>query len=1146
MKKKSNAVDILSCLRKIFFVMRLALLLLIVSSALAFSSNSYSQNTKLTLHLKNATVKDILKNIESQSEFIFLYQDQQLDNDRVTDIDLDEQNITEVLSQIFNGTDNFFVIRDCQVIIVKSQKLLDGNDLKMERVNDVKDQQTGKKIIKGKILDSSGIPLPGASVTIVGTQKGEITDAAGYYTIEVGIGDILRFSFIGFNEQLVTVGDKTAIDIVLEDNVTKLDEAVVVGMGTQRKVSVIGAISTVAINDIKIPTASFTNALAGRMAGAVVVQRTGELGNDDASFWIRGISTFSANRSPLILVDGVERDMKDLSVEEIESVSILKDASATAVYGVRAANGVVLVNTRKGIAQKPVIELKLEYGFSDLPGLPRFLGGADYASLYNEALGRDNYSKESIDNIRNHTDPYIYPNVNWFDETYKKYSNNAQTTINIRGGGEVARYFVGFGYMDENGNLKDNPETAYKSNLNLQRYNFRSNVDVTLSKTTVVDLEVGGSLTDLHTPGLGGNIYGTNYSPAGELFYWSFLATPVSNPVRIPIGKDINGKDIMGWGAPTQIGEKNPLERLMGSGFNTEFRNQFTSQISLNKDLKYLLDGLKFKFSYSFDAYNLTSIQRRKNSTTYSVQGRDSQTGELQFKENERGQEFLGYARDLASNRAKEMKVQLLYDKTLGEKHRIGSMFMYYQRDFINGNAGSAILSLPYRRQGIAYRATYSYNDQYFGEFNLGYNGSENFPKGKRFGFFPAVAGGWVVSNEPFWQNLRNTINVFKIKGSMGLVGAEALPGGERYGYLSIYGSGLGGYNFGESAIYYNGTGENRVGVKDLTWEKGLKRNLGIELMFLDGLFSLEADYFNEHRTDILVERQSLPDIAGIVTAPFANIGEMKNQGIDGNISLTKRYTKGGFKLFGNFTYARDKIIVQDEAPKNYAYRMRTGQKYGQNFGLIALGYFLNEEDIRNSPEQKFGVVRPGDVKYKDINGDGVVTIDDEVPIGFSNLPEINYGFGFQADYKRFDIGVFFRGQARVSYSLGGAYIPFNQGVGKGNLFLQALDRWTVDSPRQDAQYPRLYNGTSANNWQYSTKNIYDGSFLRLADVEVGYNINEKFLESIKIKSLRFYTLVNNAAIFSKWKMWDPETGTNDGGNYPLQRKINFGIRAKF
>lgn len=1124
-------------LKKLLRTMKLTIAIVLISALSLLAKGSYSQSERITLDLNQSTLGKALKNIEESSEFYFLFNNELIDVNRKVSINAQKEKISEILDALFENTDIEYHVVDRQIVLTTKKELPTQTLLPSKE---------DKKMIRGKVLDAQGAPLPGATVVVVGTTNGNVTDLSGYYTIEAKEGEVLRFSFIGYKEQEVKVGSRTAIDVILQEDITTLDEAVVVGMGVQRKASVIGSISSISVNDIKIPSRSLTNALSGRMAGAVVVQRSGEPGNDDASFWIRGISTFGANKTPLILVDGVERSMSDLSVEEIESISILKDASATAVYGVRAANGVVLVTSRKGVAQKPAVELKMEYGLSDLPKMPEFLDGPQYAQLYNEALGRDNYSPEFIENLRTGVDPYLYPNVNWFDETFNKYSNNAQTTINIRGGGEVARYFVSFGYLGEVGNLKNNPENDYDSNINLKRYNFRSNVDITLNKSLIMDIEVSGYLTDLHTPGIGGYLYGTNFSPAEQLFYYAYLATPISNPVRVPIGKDVNGNDVMGWGAPSQVGEKNPAERLMGSGYNTSYRSQVMSQITINQDLAKILPGLKLKASYSFDAFNQTDIERRKISSTYGVQGRDSQTGEIQVKEIDKGSEFMGYNRSLASNRAKEFKAQLIYDQVFNDKHRVGGMVMYYQRDYINGNASSSILALPYRKQGIAFRSTYSYNDRYMAEFNVGYNGSENFPKGKQFGLFPAVAGGWLISNEPFWESVKGTISILKLKGSMGLVGAEALPNGERYGYLSIYGSGLGGYSFGETATSYSGTGENRIGVTDLTWEKGLKKNIGVELKMFDNVISIEADYFHERRTDILVQRASLPEFVGMISSPFANLGEMVNRGFDGTMEVAKRFQDGGVKLFGNFTYSRDKIIEMDEPEKSYAYRMRTGQKYGQNFGLVSLGYFESEEDITNSPEQKFGAVRPGDVKYKDINGDGIISIDDEVPIGYSSIPEIVYGFGVQFDYKGFDIGLFFRGQAHVTYALGGTYIPFAQGVGKGNLFKESLDRWTVDNPRQDALYPRLFNGTSSNNWQRSTKNIYDGSFLRLADVEIGKSFNKKNLEKIHLKGLRIYFHVNNAAVFSKWKMWDPETGSTNGGRYPLQRKMNFGIRANF
>uniref|UniRef100_UPI003217BDD4 TonB-dependent receptor n=1 Tax=uncultured Draconibacterium sp. TaxID=1573823 RepID=UPI003217BDD4 len=1118
--------------------MRITVFILLCTGFNLLAKGTYSQSDRISVKFEETTLKDVLKEIEEASGYFFLYNNELIDVQRAVSIDVEGSNVTDILNLLFDKTDVSYTILDRQIVLT-----IKPSDLGSTK----KDQPQKKELIRGKVLDSGGVPLPGATIQIKGTTLGTVTDPAGYYTIAADEGQVLLFSFSGFKPQEITVGKKTAIDVILQEDITTLEEAVVVGMGKQRRASVIGSISTISVNDLKIPSRSLTNALSGRMAGAVVVQRSGEPGNDNASFWIRGISTFGSNRSPLILVDGVERNMNDLSVEEIESISILKDASATAVYGVRAANGVVLVTTRKGVAQTTSVEVKMEYGVSDLPRMPKFLDGPNYAKLYNEALGYDNYSSEYIENTAKGVDPYLYPNVNWFDETFKDYSNNKQTSINIRGGGEVARYFVSFGYLDEEGNFKSNPENDYDSNIDLKRYNFRSNIDVTLSKSLIMDIEVGGHLTDLHTPGIGqGYIYSTYYSPAEELFYHSYWATPISNPVKVPIGTDASGNDIMGWGAPSQIGESNPAERLMGSGYNTSFQNQIMSQLSVTQDLNKLIDGLQLKLSYSFDAYSETYIKRRKNSTTYAVEGRDPETNQILVKEIQEGQDFLNYSRSVNSNRAKEFKGQLIYDRVFNTHHRVGGMFMYYQRDYINGNAASSILALPYRKQGIAFRATYSFKDRYLGEFNMGYNGSENFPQENRFGVFPAVALGWLASNEPFWDSMTDKINLLKVKGSMGLVGAEALPNGQRYGYLSLYGSGLGNYVFGENGTTYYGTGENRIGVTNLTWEKGLKKNIGIELRMFDNAISLEADYFHEKRTDILVQRATIPDYVGMISSPFANMGEMVNRGFDGTLEFTKRFTDGGIKLYGNYTYSRDKITEMDEAKKNYDYRMRTGQKLNQKFGLISLGYFESEEDIANSPVQTFGEYRPGDIKYKDINGDGQITIDDEVPIGYSNLPEIVYGFGVQVDYKGFDLGVFFRGQARVSYNLGGNYIPFSQGVGKGNLFEKALDRWTVDNPDQNAQYPRLYNGTSSNNWQVSTKTIYDGSFLRLADIEFGKSFGKDVLEKVKLKGLRVYVHVNNAAIFSKWKMWDPETGDNDGSKYPLQRKMNLGIRANF
>lgn len=1007
--------------------------------------------------------------------------------------------------------------------------------------------QDGALQIRGKVVDSQGQSLPGANVMIEGTSKGVVTDIDGYYVIGADKGNVLRFSYIGYEDQTVQVADRLTIEVTLIEASTMLDEAIVVGMGSQRKASVVGSISTIKTDELQIPQRSLTAALSGRIAGATIVQRSGEPGYDNAQFWVRGISTLSSNNSPLILVDGVERDMTNISIDEVESISILKDASATAVYGVRAANGVVLLTTRKGVAQKPVVTLKLESGVSDLPNMPKFVGGADYARLYNEAAGRENYTEEYIDFLEKDVNRFLYPNVNWFDEIFNDYSSNTNANLTIRGGGERARYFISGGFMQDKGNLKDYGLNDYSTNISLSRYNFRSNVDITITNSTVVNLELGANLTDMHEPGVGTRtLYSTYFgSPSEELFYWSYLSTPLSSPVRLPIGVNPDESVKWGWGAPSQVGEANPAERLHGSGYNTRFNTELTSQFILNQDLSMLVDGLNFKGFFSFDSKSYTTQRRNKSSSTYSVDGINEETGEIITKEIDTGQEFLGYSTATSSNRAIETKAQLNYDKLFDQDHRVGGMLMYYQRDYVNTSAGSSILSLPFRKQGLAFRGTYSFKDTYFGEFNIGYNGSENFPSGQRFGVFPAGAIGYLISNEPFWNV--DAISLLKLRASLGLVGSDALPSNYRYGYLSTWGTGLGAYAFGFNPTGIAGVGELQTGLTNLTWEKGLKKNIGFELGLFDNAFTMDVDYFNEKRTDILILRGSLPAIAGLNQQPYANMGRMKNHGVETTVELNNNIDKLQYRFYGNFSFTRNKILEMDEPQMEYAYRMRTGHPLGQRFGLIAEGLFADQDEIDNHPEQKFGVVRPGDVKYKDINDDGVVDADDQTSIGYSSVPEIIYGFGTQLIWNGIDFGLFFRGQARVSYALGGStFIPFDQGVGKGNVFDKAMDRWTVENPNPNAFYPRHSDGRSTNNWQASTRNIYDGSLLRLADIELGYTFNKKLISVLGIQSLRIHVLATNVALFAPWDMWDPETATANGNKYPIPRKFNFGIRTTF
>ena len=1010
---------------------------------------------------------------------------------------------------------------------------------------------------RGTVRDRSGQPMPGVAVLIKGTQVGSMTDINGYYVVDVpSVGTELEFLCMGYKTQVQKVPKSLNLDVFLDEDTLEMEEAVVVGMGYQRKASVIGAISAVKNDELQIPQRNLTNALAGKVAGAVVVQRSGEPGLDNAEFWIRGISTFStSNSTPLVLVDGVERSMSDLAIEEIESISVLKDASATAVYGVRGANGVVLVTTRKGIAQKPEISVKIEGGVTAMQNLPKMISGADYMRLANEYMGSEMYSEEAIYHTENHTDPFLYPDVDWVKTMFKPYSNNYSASVSVRGGGERARYYVTFAYLKDNGNFYNNPDNDYSSNIHLTRYNFRSNVDMTLTKTTTLTLEIGANMTDTHQPGVANGVTNVQ-STAAHLFSLSLQNDPVSMPVRVPLGYDEDGNIQWGFGTTIGANEVNPAARLYAGGYNQNYSTQVMSQITLKQDLSAITPGLSFSTSVAYDLLFSTFQARHRNVSLDAVTGVDDETGLYKLTQTTEGNEYLNYEKyygwgDYNSN---ELKAQLLYDRVFADKHRVGAMAMYYQTHKVMTSAYTSLAALPYRTQGFAGRLTYSYDDRYFFEGNAGYNGTENFEKGNRFGLFPAAAFGYLISNEPFWG--LKAINHLKLRGSIGLVGSDKI-GGRRFMYISTWGSGLGGHYFGPSGSWGTGIGEDQIGVYGLTWEKGLKKDLGLELKLFRSAISLDIDVFQETRSDILIQRQTIPGIAGLNSAPSANMGVLDNRGLELTAEINHHIGPVNYRIYGNFSYADNTIIDMDEGSEIDPWRAQTGHCVGQQFGYIAEGLFASEDEIANSPKQTFSsIVRPGDVKYKDIAGawdedgnpipDGVINIHDMTAIGDSRIPKINYGFGLQLSYKGFDAGCFFRGQSRVTYQLSGYYFPFYYGIGKGNAYAAAMDRWTPENPDPNARYPRLSAESASNNRQASTRTIYDGSLIRLSDIEVGYTLRSDKLKDLGCSSIRFYLVGNNIWMHSNWDMWDPETGSANGSAYPLSRKINLGVKMNF
>jgi TonB-linked SusC/RagA family outer membrane protein len=1093
---------------------------------------SVAQTAPVVVSRNEISLKALIREIEEQTEYLFIYNKKDVDESFRVRLSGREKNVREILDTALAPTNLTYQIESNYI----SLRAKAAGTQTPERNPPPRQRRSGI------IIDERGEPLSGVVIEVKGTGNTTVSGTDGDFMIDVSPGRILKFGIIGYQttERVVT-GENRRFTVVMKQAVEEIEEIVVVGMGSQRKVSVIGAVSNISVRELNLSNRSLSNSFAGRLAGMVAVQRSGEPGYDNSNFWIRGISTFGANQTPLILVDGVERAnaMHNIDLDEIASVSILKDASATAVYGVHAANGVVIITTRRGVAtDKTCVELDITYGINQFTRMPKLLDGVNYMKLYNEASGSDVFSAGKIEATQTGTDPWLNPNVNWFNEIFKKNSANKNISLNVSGGGRVARYFVALGFLSENGNFRDDPANDYKSNISFRRYSFRSNVNITLTPSTTLDVEMGGSLIDSHYPGTG----------TPELFDVAYLANPVNVPVNYPMGNDKDGKIKYVWAGSSSTTNRNPAERLLGSGFTTEFHNQLLGQMRLTQSLETLVKGLTANMAFSFDAYNQTNIYRHKSESYYLAVGRN-QDSELELSQQTFGDEFLGYGRGLSSNRAMEFKAQINYERVFSKVHSVGAMATYYQRDYRDGNAYNAVVSLPYRKQGIAFRAAYSYSDRYFAEFNMGYNGSENFRKGQRFGLFPAGALGYMISNEGFWRDgaISRIIPELKLRGSVGLVGAEALPDGRRFSYLTIVGEGLGGYNFGPDNNYWAGTGENQLGVQNLTWEKGLKTNLGIEVGLFGSAVSLSVDLFCENRSGILVKRQTIPDVVGISDTPFANMGKMDNKGIEGMLDINDNIGDLQYRIYANATFNKNKIVYMDEPPMPYDYLNQTGKMFGQQFGLIALGYFRDEAEVAASPVQRLGTYGVGDIKYLDVNDDGQIDTYDMQPIGHPSIPQLTYGFGMQLRYKGFDLGIFFRGQGKVSYMLGGeGFIPFMLGGTRGNLFVEALDRWTEENPRQDAFYPRLHIMPSDNNYYSSTKWLYSGAFLRLADFDIGYNFSQRWLSNVGIESVRFYFHGTNLALFSKFKMWDPEIGKGRGDAYPLRRKYNIGISIKF
>jgi TonB-linked SusC/RagA family outer membrane protein len=1009
----------------------------------------------------------------------------------------------------------------------------------------------GQNLIKGKVIDAeTGETLPGVNITVENSTRGVSTDMDGTFEIRVSPSDKLVFSSVGMEPQTIEVKDNTYIEVALKPTANELDEVTVVAFGKQKKESVIGAITTINPAELKVPSSNLTTALAGNMAGVIAYQRSGEPGADNADFFVRGITTFGNNTNPLILIDNIElttTDLARLQPDDIASFSIMKDATATALYGARGANGVILVTTKRGSEGPAKISLRVENSFSSPTRNVKFADPITYMKLHNEAvLTRDPlaelpYSQDKIENtLRPGSSPYIYPANDWQSMLMKDYSTSYRANLNVSGGGTVARYYVSAAYSKDNGILKVDKRNSFNNNIDFKNYNLRANVDVDVTKTTVLSVRLTGNFDNYTGPLNGGE----------DVYKMIVRSNPVLFPAYYPIDEDFKYVKHIMFGNYGTGGYINPYAQMV-RGYKDRSRSQMLAMVEINQDLNFIIDGLNIMSMVNISRLAEFDVSRLYYPYYYKLRGGyDSFTGEYHLERiNENGTEHLEYGegpKTVESTMYSETRLN--YGNTFG-KHTVGALMVLTTREWLAANQGTLQLSLPSRNVGLAGRATYSYDSRYFAEFNFGYNGSERFAKNHRWGFFPSAGAAWLISNEHFWEKVKPVVNNLKLRYSYGLVGNDQIGDKtDRFFYLSqvnMFDSDRGAY-FGENWDKGGaGIRVNRYANTDITWETSTKQNFALEVGLWNKL-NIIAEYFTEKRRNILMTRSAIPSTMGLQASVRANIGEASAKGVDIQADYQHVWSENFWtSARANFTYSTSKYEVYEEPEYNEYWRSHVGLSLKQEWGYIAERLFMDDAEARNSPDQTFGKeYGGGDIKYTDINRDGQITAADMVPIGNPTTPEIIYGFGFSAGYKGFDASVFFQGLANESFWIDPvATAPF---VDNTHLLeVYADSHWSEDNQDMYALWPRFSPSYNYNNLQSSTWFMRNGSFLRLKQAEIGYSIPGKWKDRLHISLLRFYVSGTNLLLFSKFKLWDVEMAGN-GLGYPIQRVFNVGLNITF
>lgn len=1008
--------------------------------------------------------------------------------------------------------------------------------------------------VAGIVLDEQGQELIGVSVQVKGKQGvGVVTDFDGRFKLSgIPAGSTLVYSYIGYvTREIKYTATKLKEKVALKEAVNEFDEVVVVGRDTQRKVSVVGAITNVDPAGIQAPAVSVSNMLGGRVPGIIAVTRSGEPGNNFSEFWIRGISTFGASSSALVLIDGIEGNINDLDPADIESFSILKDASATAVYGTRGANGVVVVTTKRGKAGKLHVNFKTNATYSYSPRMPEYADAYQYASLANEARsvrGDDPvYSATELELFKTGLDPDLYPNVDWRDVILKDHVINNQHHLSISGGGQSARYYMSLGILNSEALFKqDESASKHNVNVNYHKYNFRTNIDADLTKTTLLSLNLEAVIKTQNAPGTG----------SSNKYLWESQANlpPTVVPVRYSNGQ------LPAYG--TNLEDKSPYVRLNYMGYTTSETYSTKINVGLSQDLGMITEGLSVRGLFNFTMNGAHIVDRHMNPEQYYANPKDGRylDGSLKTVRTV-NKEDMTAAQGSLSNRELYFEAAANYKRLFNQDHRVTGLAHFYRQELTNVDWGNGVLvSIPKRYQALSFRGTYSYKDTYFVEGNLGYTGSENFNKERRYGWFPSISGGWVPTQYDWYKNLLPFNNFLKFRASWGRVGNDRLKEGNvdiRFPYLTTLAN--------VSSTWGTALAENRTGSMNLKWEVSTKTNFGIDARFFDDKIDMTVDFFHTKTTDIFQKRANIPDESGLSNVlPYANIGSMKSWGMDGTLAYTHTFNKDmSLTVRGNFTHAENEVIYWEQSGVNYSYQSYSGVPYGVQRGLIALGLFKDEDDIKSSPKQTFmDNYRPGDIKYKDVNGDGKIDDDDIVPLDYSNVPFIQYGFALDWNYKAFRVSILFEGVSKVQYFQGGlGFYPFAN-ESRGNLLTMVANpanRWIpkeyaaangIDpalAENSNARFPRLTYGENKNNNRSSTFWLADGKYLRLKNVDVSYRFTNNWLKSrVGVESATLSLIGENLYVWDKVKLFDPSQASKNGAEYPLQRMYTLQLNLTF